>query len=76
MASGQIRLTFPLGILLIVTFRQGFAKPLGSAPAGVNLVAATVDGQAGTFLLDTGTERSCLDADDTFDTLALQSMRN
>ena len=57
-----MRFAFLVGFFLIVTFRQGFAESLGSAPSDVILVAATVDGQAGTFLLDTGTERSCLDA--------------
>ena len=43
-------------------YQGGFAQTLRPAPAAVVLVAATVEGHAGTFLLDTGTERSCLDA--------------
>ena len=45
----------------MLSVHQGLAESLRSAAAGVVLVAATVNGQAGTFLLDTGTERSCLD---------------
>jgi predicted aspartyl protease len=60
-ASRQIRFAISLCFLLMHSVHEGFAEPFRSAAAGVVLVAATVDGQAGIFLLDTGTERSCLD---------------
>jgi predicted aspartyl protease len=50
---------------LLAAFSRGLAKPFDSAvfpPTGVILVPTTVDGQPATFLLDTGAERSCLDA--------------
>jgi predicted aspartyl protease len=43
----------------------GYAKGpehLASSSPGIILVSATVEGQPATFLLDTGAERSCLDA--------------
>jgi predicted aspartyl protease len=40
----------------------GFASSLRAPTSGVILVAVTVDGRAGTFLIDTGSAQSCIDA--------------
>jgi predicted aspartyl protease len=63
MASGHTRFAISLYLFLLVPFHLAFAKSSGVAnpPAGVVLVAATVEGQSATLLLDTGAERSCLD---------------
>ena len=63
MASSHARLTISLHLLLLVPFHLALAKSSGFAKpeAGVVLVAATVEGQPATMLLDTGAERSCLD---------------
>jgi predicted aspartyl protease len=65
MANRHTRLILSLGALLLALVAQGFAKPLESTlppPSGVVVVSARVEGRPATFLLDTGAERSCLDA--------------
>ena len=47
-------------ILMIIGSVHASAEPQRPA-AGVIVIAATIDGQPGRFLLDTGTDRSCLD---------------
>src|SRR5271168_1597677 len=62
MRSAHIRFTTVL--CLVVCCRLAFAKELDpsvSHAAGIIVVAATVEGQSATLLLDTGAERSCLD---------------
>jgi predicted aspartyl protease len=65
MTNGHTRFAVSICLLFLVVFNRGFAKPYDStaaSPTGVILVPATVEGQPVTFLLDTGAERSCLDA--------------
>jgi len=65
MANGCIGIAATLCFVLLGQARAGLAKPLASshsASPGVILVAATVEGQAANLMLDTGAERSCLDA--------------
>jgi predicted aspartyl protease len=65
MANGHTRFVLSLSVLMLVISDHGFAKPLDSVAfqrAGLALVTATVEGQPAMFLLDTGAERSCLDA--------------
>ena len=61
----HIRCAVAFTVTLLSFCQPGAARPVGQAvsrPAGVVLVAATVEGQPATLLLDTGAERSCLDS--------------
>jgi predicted aspartyl protease len=65
MRSAHIRFAAALCSVWLVSCHLGFAKELGSSissVAGIILVSATVEGESATLLLDTGAERSCLDA--------------
>jgi predicted aspartyl protease len=65
MRSAFIRFAAVICTVSLVSCHLGFAKELHSAVSsavGIVLVSATVEGQPATFLLDTGAERSCLDA--------------
>ncbi len=63
MYSGLASFTISLCLFLLVPFHFASAKSsrFAERATGVVLVAATVEGQPATMLLDTGAERSCLD---------------
>ena len=63
MAKGYVGFAVTLCCALLAEPGEGLAKPIDSVqpPPGVILVAATVEGQPATLLLDTGSERTCID---------------
>jgi hypothetical protein len=65
MRSGHIRFAAALCSVWLVSYHLGLAKELApsvSSATGVIFVYATVEGRPATFLLDTGAERSSLNA--------------
>ncbi len=62
MASCRLAFVFSVCVLSVATASQGLAKSVPSGSPDVVLITAAVEGHKGTFMLDTGAERSCLDA--------------